>query len=355
MFHRLRVSEVDPLTDEAVAVTFEVPQELRETFRHRPGQHITVRRTAGGQEIRRNYSICTPATDDPVLKVGIQLVEGGEFSTYALKALSVGDAVQVLPPAGRFVLEPRSGEFAAIVGGSGVTPVLSMASTLLAERPDARFCLIRSDRSAASVMFVEEVADLKDLYPGRFQLVQSLSREERQAGLPAGRLTDDRLRALLPALLPVDSVDGWFLCGPLGLVAEGGRALRALGVPRRRIHQEIFHIGTDSGPAGATTEGPIGTAPAATHHTVLVTLDGRRGRWPVQDGETLLTAVLRHRADAPYACRGGVCGTCRARLVSGKIRMDRNFALEPDEIAAGYVLACQAHPVTQEVELDFDG
>ncbi|MFJ8667975.1 2Fe-2S iron-sulfur cluster-binding protein [Streptomyces sp. NPDC093600] len=351
-FHPLRVSDVEQLTDDSVAVTFAVPPELRETYRHIPGQHLALRRIASnGEEIRRTYSICTPAApagQDPVLRVGIRLVDGGEFSTYALKELAVGDTVEVMEPMGRFLLAPRPGHFAAIVGGSGITPVLSMAATLLAQEPEARFCLIRSDRTASSTMFLDEVADLKDRFPDRFQLVTVLSREEQQSGLPSGRLDKDRLTALLPALLPVDEIDGWFLCGPFGLVQGAERALRGLGVDRGRIHQEIFHVDDGSAPASPPT------ADAPVHATLTATLHGRSGNWPVQEGETLLDTVLRARADAPYACKGGVCGTCRAFLVGGEVRMDRNFALEPEETEAGYVLACQSHPATAEVELDFD-
>ncbi len=349
MFHPLRVSEVEQLTDDAVAVTFAVPPELREAYRHLPGQHLALRRTVLGEDIRRTYSICTPAVEaphEPVLRVGIRVVEGGAFSTYAFKELAVGDTVDVMEPMGRFVLAPRPGHFAAIVGGSGITPVLSIAATLLAREPEARFCLIRSDRSAASTMFLEETADLKDRYPERFQLVTVLSREEQQSGLPSGRLDRERLGELLPALLSVTDIDGWFLCGPFGLVQGAEQALGALGVDRNRIHQEIFHV--DAAPA------PTATAAAPAHATLTATLDGRSGNWPVREGESLLETVLRARADAPYACKGGVCGTCRAFLVKGEVRMERNFALEPEETEAGYVLACQSHPATGEVELDFD-
>ncbi|MFE2930170.1 MULTISPECIES: 2Fe-2S iron-sulfur cluster-binding protein [unclassified Streptomyces] len=356
MFHPLRVRTVERLTDDSVAVTLAVPPELRETFRHKPGQHLNVRYTVDGEEIRRSYSICSPAVEepadpvlaDPVLRVGIRLVDGGAFSTYALKELAVGDVVEAMAPMGRFVLEPRAGRFAAIVGGSGITPVLSIAATLLAREPDAQFCLIRSDRTALSTMFLDEVADLKDRYPDRFQLVTVLSREEQQAGLPSGRLDQDRLTELLPALLPTAEVDGWYLCGPFGLVLAADRALRGLGVDRTRVHQEIFHV--DDGPSASAR--PRVESPA--HSRLTATLDGRSGTWPVEEGESLLETVLRSRADAPYACKGGVCGTCRAFLVSGEVRMDRNFALEPEETGAGYVLACQSHPVTPEVELDFD-
>ncbi|WP_432172872.1 2Fe-2S iron-sulfur cluster-binding protein [Streptomyces sp. Tue6028] len=352
-FHALPVAAVDRLTDDSVALTLAVPPALREEYRHAAGQHLALRCTIDGEKIRRTYSICSPAPapgdEGPhTLRVGVRLVDGGAFSTHAHKEIAVGDDVEVMTPAGRFTLEPAAGLYAAVVGGSGITPVLSIVSTLLAREPEARFCLVRSDRTTASTMFLEEVADLKDRYPQRFQLVTVLSREEQQAGLPTGRLDQERLTGLLPALLPVDRVAGWFLCGPMGLVQGAERALRGLGVSRTRIHEEIFHV--DAGAAAAVPS----TRPAPAHSTVTARLDGRGGTWPVQDGESLLDAVLRNRPDAPYACKGGVCGTCRAFLVSGEIRMDRNFALEPEETEAGYVLACQSHPATEKVELDFD-
>ncbi|MFH8451158.1 1,2-phenylacetyl-CoA epoxidase subunit PaaE [Streptomyces fungicidicus] len=348
-FHRLRVAAVDRLTDDSVALTLSVPPPLREEYRYAPGQHLALRRVADGEEVRRTYSICSPAPEGgapSTLRVGVRLVNGGAFSTYALKEIAAGDELEVMTPAGRFTLPPAPGRYAAIVGGSGITPVLSIVSTLLAREPEARFCLVRSDRTAASTMFLEEVADLKDRYPERFQLVTVLSREEQQAGLPSGRLDEQRLTALLPVLLPVDQVDGWFLCGPYGLVGGAERALRGLGVARSRIHQEIFHVDAGTEPVAATA--------ALAHSTVTARLDGRGGTWPVQDGESLLDTVLRNRPDAPYACKGGVCGTCRAFLVTGEVRMNRNFALETEETEAGYVLACQSHPVTERVELDFD-
>lgn len=363
-FHPLRVAEVDRITDDAVALTFDVPPELREAYRFTPGQHVTLRRFVGDEEIRRTYSVCDPApgrggdgwpegSGPSRLRVGVRLVEGGAFSTYALKEVAAEQELEVMTPAGRFGLgaptvpSGASGHFAAIVGGSGITPVLSIAATVLAERPETRFCLIRSDRTAASTMFLEEVADLKDRYPGRFQLVRVLSREEQQAGLPSGRLDRERLTGMLPVLLPVDRIGAWFLCGPYGLVGDAEHALRGLGVERARIHQEIFHVAEETGRAAPS-------ASATTGGMVSVTLNGRGGSWPWRDGETVLETVLRNRADAPYACKGGVCGTCRTQLVSGEVRMDRNFALEPEELAAGYVLACQSHPATETVEVDFD-
>ncbi|GGR82510.1 phenylacetic acid degradation protein [Streptomyces aureoverticillatus] len=351
-FHPLRVAAVEQLTDDSVTLTFAVPPALREEYRYAPGQHLAIRRVVDGTEIRRTYSICSPApspqaADEPrELRVGVRVVEGGVFSTYAHKEIVAGDELDVMTPAGRFTLDPAPGRYAAVVGGSGITPVLSIVTTLLEREPRAEFCLIRSDRTAASTMFLDEVADLKDRWPGRFQLVTVLSREEQQAGLNSGRLDEERLARLLPALLPVEEVDGWFLCGPFGLVQGAERTLRALGVARHRVHEEIFHV--DDGLVTAPA------VPAPADSTVTVTLDGRSGTWPVQAGESLLDTVLRNRADAPFACKGGVCGTCRAFKVSGEVRMDRNFALEPEETEAGYVLACQSHPTTAKVELDFD-
>ncbi|MET8577645.1 2Fe-2S iron-sulfur cluster-binding protein [Streptomyces sp. NPDC005012] len=376
-FHALRVTGADRLTDDSVALTLAVPAELRELYRFTPGQHVPVRHLADGREIRRTYSICSPApapgSDGPrEVRIGIRLVADGIFSTHAFKEINLGDTLEVGTPTGRFTLEPAPGRYAAVVGGSGITPVLSIAATLLEREPDSRFCLVRGDRTAASTMFLEEVADLKDRYPERFQLVTALSREEQEAGLPSGRLDRERLTSLLPALLPVDDVAGWYLCGPFGLVREAESALRELGVPRARVHEEIFHVddaGTESaGTENAGTENAGGAAageaakPAATgsaaagpaRASVTARLDGRSGTWAVAERESLLEAVLRNRPDAPYACKGGVCGTCRAFLVSGEVRMDRNYALEPEETDAGYVLACQSHPVTERVELDFD-
>ncbi|MDT0342217.1 2Fe-2S iron-sulfur cluster-binding protein [Streptomyces litchfieldiae] len=342
MFHALTVTRVRPAAEDAVALTFAVPPALRDTFRHVPGQHLTLRHG----DLRRTYSICGPP-GSAELTVGVRRVPGGAFSGHAVTALAAGDTVEVLPPAGRFTLRPRPGHFAAITGGSGITPVLSMAATLLADEPAARFTLLRSDRSAASAMFLDEVADLKDRHPGRFQPLHVLTREDGEAGLAPGRLDAAKLRALLPALVPPAGIAGWYLCGPPGLLDAARAALRALGVPRARVHAELFH-------AGAAPPPPAPAPATRGGGTLTATLDGRRATWPTAPGETLLAAVLRNRPDAPYACRGGVCGTCRARLTEGRVRMDRNYALEEPELTAGYVLACQARALTERVALDFD-
>ncbi|MEV1006332.1 2Fe-2S iron-sulfur cluster-binding protein [Streptomyces sp. NPDC049881] len=344
-FHPLTVARLDRLTDDAVAITLAVPPGLRAAFRHVPGQHLTVRHAG----VRRTYSLCSPAGDGRAeVTIGVRLIPGGAFSTHAVTALAAGDRLDVMPPRGRFTLRPAPGHYAAVAGGSGITPVLSMAASLLAARADARFTLLRSDRTAGSAMFLDEVADLKDRYPGRFQLAHALTREERQAGLPTGRLDAARLRGLLAALVPPDAVTAWYLCGPPGLIDAARVALRALGVPGERVHSELFLTAapdTDLPP-------PAPVSPSAT--TLTAMLDGRATTCAAPTGEPLLSALLRARPDAPYACRGGVCGTCRARLTEGRVHLDRNDALEDDELAAGYVLACQARPLTGRITLDFD-
>ncbi|SFD23834.1 2Fe-2S iron-sulfur cluster-binding protein [Streptomyces aidingensis] len=363
MFHPLRVARIERTVGpggagDTVALTLAVPPELRPVFRFLPGQHLTIRHiTPDGTELRRNYSLCNPApppgSAEPgpaELTIGIRRIAEGGFSSYAVTRLTEGDTLEVMPPAGRFTLVPRPGRFAAVTGGSGITPVLSMAASLLAAEPTARFTLLRSDRTAASAMFLTETADLKDRYPGRFQLISALTREDRQAGLAGGRLDAGRLAGLLPRLLPVGEVTGWYLCGPLGLISAARQALAKLDVPGERVHAELFHAEDAPLPPAA----PVPGRELARDAEVSATLDGRSGSFPVRDGETLLDAVLRGRPDAPYACKGGVCGTCRARLLSGEVHMDRNYALEPAELDAGYVLACQSHPLTAEVRLDFD-
>ena len=355
-FHPLRVAAVDRLTDDAVALTFAVPPELRETYGYAPGQHIALRRhrpQEGGRRRAPRSGARTRSAPPPrrTARRRCASAYGGSRAATSPPTRSrswrPGDTVDVLPPTGRFVLEPRPGHFAAVVGGSGITPVLSIASTLLAREPDARFCLIRSDRSTASTMFLEEVADLKDRFPDRFQLVTVLSREEQQSGLPSGRLDEERLRGLLPvaAARRRRSTAGSCAARSAWSRARRGRcAGSACRGPASTRRSSMSRRPRGDRAAGTETSTPGGPPRRAA---VTATLDGRSGCWPMDDGESVLETVLRNRADAPFACKGGVCGTCRVRLVSGEVRMDRNFALEPDELDAGYVLACQSHPVTE--------
>ena len=357
-FHPLTVAAVEALTADAVAVTFDVPEDRRADYVFRPGQHLTLRTMVAGVEVRRTYSICS-SVGSGRLRVAVKRLEGGAFSGHATSALRAGDVIEVMTPTGRFgpVLDPlRSRRCALIAAGSGITPLLSIATSVLEVEPDSSVTLLYGNRTAASVMFLDDLADLKDRFPDRLRVLHVLSREEQEAELLSGRLDAPRLRRLLPALLPPDSVDEWYLCGPFAMVDGVQQVLAELGVTPGRVHTELFHV-EGEGPRASVAPDPRSALVGATS-SVAVTLDGRvtsvevplTGVPPMR----ILDAVLAVRADAPFACKGGVCGTCRARVVSGEVSMARNYALDDEEVAGGFVLACQSVPVSDVVELDFD-
>jgi ring-1,2-phenylacetyl-CoA epoxidase subunit PaaE len=352
-FHPLRVSAVEPLTDDAVAITFAVPTELRDDYAFDAGQHLTLRTEVAGTEVRRNYSICAPAPSRR-LRIGVKRLDGGAFSGHATSTLRVGDVVEVMTPTGRFSprLDPaQARHYCAVAAGSGITPVLSIVASVLEVEPASTVTLVYGNRTAASVMFLDELADLKDRYPQRFRLIHVLSREPQEAELLSGRLDPPRLRRLLESLVPVDTVDEWYLCGPFAMVEGAREVLAEAGVGAQHVHTELFHVEGEAPRESVSPE----EVRAAGSSTVVVTLDGRATTVQVpRTGVRVLDAVLAVRADAPYACKGGVCGTCRARIVSGEVSMARNFALDPEEVEAGFVLACQSVPVSDDVALDFD-
>jgi ring-1,2-phenylacetyl-CoA epoxidase subunit PaaE len=342
----LPVEAVRPLTDEASAVHLAVPEELAATFAHEAGQHVTIVREEDGEEVRRSYSVFTPAGSGD-LAIGVRHLPGGRFSSYVADGLRAGDVLQVLPPTGRFGprIDPDAARHHAFVAaGSGITPVLSIVATVLEQEPRSRCTVLYGNRRTSTVMFLEELEDLKDRWPTRLQLVHVLSRESQPAPLLEGRLDGERLGALLDALLPPEDVDEWYLCGPFGMVHDAREALRGRGVDRGRIHRELFHA--DAAPVTHDAEPQTGAI-------VTMILDGRRSTFGV-DGGSILDAALRNRPDAPYSCKGGVCGSCRCRLVEGEVTMDHRYALEDDEIEAGIVLACQSHPRSERIVLDFD-
>jgi ring-1,2-phenylacetyl-CoA epoxidase subunit PaaE len=352
VFHTLRVCDVDRLTDDAVAISFTVPPELADDYAYTQGQHVTVRTAAAGDSLRRNYSICAPAGSG-VLRIGVKRLPGGAFSEYAMERLVVGDEIEVMTPSGRFFtpLDPgQAKRYAFVAAGSGITPVLSIASSVLAVEPDSRVALVYANRTTKSVMFLEELEDLKDRYRDRFHLVHVLSREAMDVDLFSGRLDGPRLERILDVLLPPETVDEWFLCGPYPMVTELSEVLDKRGADPAHIHTELFHADTAPRPSAP----PVATDDADAAEVVFA-LDGRRSTVRVApDGPPIIEAALTVRSDAPYACKGGVCGTCRAKLIDGNVRMDTNYALEPDEVERGYVLTCQSHPTTDRVELDYD-
>ncbi|OAH12130.1 1,2-phenylacetyl-CoA epoxidase subunit PaaE [Streptomyces jeddahensis] len=348
-FHRLRVAAVQPLCEDAAAVSFDVPAELAEEFAFAPGQALTLRREVDGRDERRSYSICSPAGSTP--RIGVRVVPGGLFSSWLVHDVRPGDTVEVMGPTGAFTPDlTRSGHHVLIAAGSGITPMLSIAESVLAADDTSQVTLFYGNRRTDTVMFADELADLKDLYPARFQLAHVLSREPREADILTGRLDADRLATLIDALVDIDDTDHWWLCGPHGMVRDAQRVLAGLGVPGDRVHQELFYA--DDEPVqpvrheDAAVEGPVSQ--------VTITLDGRSTTAALSREHTILDGAQRTRPDLPFACKGGVCGTCRALVTEGKADMRRNFALEPAEVDAGYVLTCQSFPVSDELTVDFD-
>nr|WP_156000834.1 1,2-phenylacetyl-CoA epoxidase subunit PaaE [Streptomonospora sp. PA3] len=345
----MRVATVEPLCPDAAAVTFEVPPELAADYAFRPGQSVTLRRRIGGREHRRTYSVCSPAGGP--LRIGVREVPGGLFSGWLLREVAPGHEVEVATPSGSFRAEPgQDGRHLLIAAGSGITPLLSIAASLLAAHPAAEVSLIYGNRTSRTAMFAEELADLKNRFPDRFQLLHVLSREPRDAELLSGRLDPDRLRRVLEALVNLRGTDHVWLCGPFAMT-EGARAVLAeLGMPADRVHRELFHV--DAPPPPPRRAEAAGTAQEAG--SLAFVLDGRSTGAPMPAGASVLDAAQAVRADLPFACRGGVCGTCRAKVTAGEVEMRRNFALEDAEVAEGFVLTCQSYPVTTEVAVDYD-
>ena len=351
-FHLLKVAKLDRITDDAVAITFEVPEHLREEFSFLPGQHLAVRATIAGDDIRRNYSICAPVNSG-VLRIGVKRLPGGVFSSYAIERLQVGDSLEVLSPTGSFStpLDPAQAKhYGAIAAGSGITPILSILASALEAESGSRATLIFVNHNTNSIMFLEDVEDLKNKYLGRLQVFHVLDGERQEPEILSGKLDPERLTGILDSFASHPGVDEWFLCGPIGLTDMVRDTLRSRGVNDKVIRRELFHA--DATPPRRPPTADDGTAKG---FTVTVILDGRGTSFQLPGNtEPILDATLRLRGDAPYACKNGVCGTCRSRLVSGSVEMVQNFALEPDEIEAGYVLACQAYPTSDDVVLDFD-
>ncbi len=362
-FHELAVAEVRPLTAASVEVTFAVPDELRGEYDYLPGQHVALRAHVGGRELRRSYSICRPPLPPMEgrpgrISVAIKRDLGGAFSTWATSDLRPGDRIDVMSPQGTFTVDTARLDGRHIVGiaaGSGITPLMALAGSILAGSPTARFTLVYTNRTAIDVMFLEELADLKDRFPARLALHHVLSREQRSAPLLSGRIDEERLRRMLDTLIPPDSVDEWFLCGPFELVQLCRDVLETYGVERERIHFELFTTGEPGEPRGDAGR-PVVVHDGEKTAEIEFTLDGLTSTvtTPVDANESVLNAALRVRPDVPFACTGGVCGTCRARLLSGDVRMTENYALEPEELERGYVLTCQSHPLTDRVVVDYD-
>jgi ring-1,2-phenylacetyl-CoA epoxidase subunit PaaE len=352
-FHALTVSDVTRETGDCVAVTFAVPPKLAASYKFRAGQYVTLRRVVDGTELRRNYSICA-APYEGILRVGIKRVPGGAVSTWANDALKAGDIVDVGTPEGRFApaLDPAaSRSYLLIAAGSGITPVISIAKALLREEPGSRVAMIYANKTVDSIVFREEVEDLKNRHMTRFSVAHVLSREKQDTDLLDGRLDRTKLEGFARAFFEPAALHGVYLCGPLDMVETAKATLADLGVKRDAIHTELFAV-----PGAAKTARPAAAeAKRAGTSRVTVIRDGIRQVFEVPfDGPSIVDAGLARGLEIPHSCKGGVCSTCRCLKRAGEVTMDVNYALEPWELEKGFVLACQSHPASAEIVLDFD-
>jgi ring-1,2-phenylacetyl-CoA epoxidase subunit PaaE len=350
-FVPLEVVRVERITPDAVAV---VLRGAESPMRWSAGQHLVLRRVVDGTELRRTYSICSSAASGE-LRIAVKRLEGGAFSEWANAELAPGDVVEAMPPQGRFTprLDPSaSRRYVAIAAGSGITPVLSIVATVLEVEPASTVALWYGNRTTQDVMFLEEICDLKDTYTDRLETLFFMSREEQEVELLSGRLDGARLRRLLAELEPPAGVDAWYLCGPFEMVNEVKAVLSESGVAPGSIHLELFHVDGEL-PRAARAARTAGRDWGGRTSEVTVLLNGRATRLAVPfDGDSVLDALSALRSDAPYSCKSGVCGTCRARIVSGTVEMDLSYALEPDETESGYILMCQSHPTSDALRLE---
>lgn len=353
-FHTLKVASVARNTRDAVVVTFEVPEHLADTFAFRPGQYLTLRTRVNGEELRRSYSICA-APHDRQLRVAIKRLNDGAFSTWANTALQAGDLVDVMPPDGNFTttFEPgRARHYAAFAVGSGITPILSLVKTALDVEPESTFTLFYGNRASSAVLFREEIEDLKNRYMTRFSIVYIMSREHQDIDLFNGRLDGDKARQLLERWLDPSMIDLAFVCGPQDMTEQVIEALKEKGLTKEQIKFELF--GSPKGPRSLRTGHEARKAPGE-HCELTIVLDGfTRSITIEKNSESLLDSALAQGIELPYSCKGGVCSTCRCKVVEGEVDMDANFALEDYEVARGFVLSCQSFPVTDRVVIDFD-
>jgi ring-1,2-phenylacetyl-CoA epoxidase subunit PaaE len=351
-FHRLKVAQVKRETPSAVSLSFAPPSELAGDFVFTPGQYLTLRATIGGEELRRSYSICS-GPDEPELRVAVKEVEGGAFSSWVNRGLRAGDEIDVMTPTGRFGLThgfQDGSVHVAFAAGSGVTPILSILRGVLAREPTSRFFLFYGSRTVEDVLFREALEELKDRYLGRLGVFHVLSREEQDISILNGHLDDAKVRQLLKTVVPAASVDHVFLCGPEAMIETISATLGDLGLAEDQIHVERFVSAHGGAPRAKPAPQP--NAPAA--HWISVIVDGKRRDAPVAEGEAILDAAIRAGIDLPFACKGGMCCTCRAKIVEGSAHMDVNYSLEKREVEAGFVLTCQAKPTSAKVVVDFD-
>ena len=357
-FHDLTVKRVSPEAAGAVAITFAIPPDARDSFAFEPGQFLTLRATINGQDVRRSYSISCPRSrlaKAGELEVGIRPVDGGVFSNWAAQSVKAGDTIQVMPPDGRFtVKKQRAIHRVGFAAGSGITPILSIAATTLEEQPESKFTLVYGNRRMSSVMFNEALQDLKDRYRDRLTLIHILSRQAQEVDLLQGRIDADKVKSVVASLLPAASMDEVFICGPEAMIDATQQALVEVGVRPDRIYTERFTANTPL-PAGKVPTGPRDAAGEAAKSVALtVILDGKEHEMAMAPHEHVLDVALNAGLDLPFSCKAGVCCTCRAKVMEGSVEMDKNFTLEAAEMDQGFVLSCQARPTSGRLLVSFD-
>ena len=351
-FHRLAVNDLRREAPDAVSLTFAIPKELSDDYRFAPGQYLTLRTTMEGEEVRRSYSICS-GPDDGELRIAVKKVDGGAFSNWAADDLKCGDRLDVMTPTGRFGVThapDMARVYAGFAAGSGITPILSIVKGVLAREPNSRFFLFYGNRSTSGMLFLEALEELKDRFMQRFSLFHVISGEEQDIPILHGRLDGEKVRVLLRSLVPAASIDHVFICGPAGMSEDIEATCRDIGIAEDRIHVERF-VSEFGGRPRAKKVIPASAPPKALAALVI---DGKRREVPVAEDESILDAALRAGMDLPFACKGGMCSTCRAKLVEGEAHMEVNYSLEPWELKAGFILTCQARPVSDKVVVDYD-
>lgn len=353
-FEQLTVREVRRETHDCVSIAFEVPEQLKETFRFLQGQYITLKTKIGGEEVRRSYSICSSPLDHE-LRVAVKKVPNGVFSTYANELLKAGDSLEVMPPMGKFftpLLSSQKKNYVGFAAGSGITPLLSIIKTTLQTEKESTFTLVYGNRNRHSIIFRETLEALKNKYMNRFRLIHILSRETTDTPLNSGRIDADKCLTLCDKTIDLQRTDEFFLCGPEEMIFSVKNVLEEKGVAAQKIHFELFTTAGQQNKKIQQLETETDKGPKSK---ITVKLDGISFDFELsQKGEAILDAALKQGADLPYACKGGVCCTCRAKLVEGQVDMEVNYGLEPDEIEQGFILTCQSHPKSEHVVVDFD-
>jgi ring-1,2-phenylacetyl-CoA epoxidase subunit PaaE len=353
-FESIRVKSVRKETNDCVSIVLDIPAALQAQYAFQQGQYLTIKTTINGEEVRRSYSLCSSPLDKE-WRVAIKKVDGGVFSTYANEVLKAGDTLDVMPPMGKFftpIQSEQAKQYVCFAAGSGITPILSIIKTVLVAEPLSQVILVYGNRSKASIIFKEQLEALKNKYMERFSLIHVLSREKMDAPIQSGRITADKCAALSSTLIKLDQADAFFICGPEEMTLAVRDYLKAQSVDSKKIHVELF---TSAGARAKQHQAPKEQADNAPASKIIVKLDGRSFDFKLPfEGESILDAALKQGADLPFACKGGVCCTCKAKLIEGEVDMDVNYGLEPEEIEQGFILTCQSHPRTEQVVVDYD-